>query len=317
MSVKKLAICSRSFSKHPFLRSKVLEKYPDAKFNDKGLSLSGESLVKFLEGRNMAITALEFIDQKLLSQLPELKTIGKYGVGLDMIDLDALQSCGVKLGWSGGVNKRSVSELALSHMISLLHRVPFANQVIQKREWYQVIGRQLSECTIGIVGCGHIGKDLIKLLSPFNCKVLINDIVIDHNFCDKYGAWPVTLDELMRSSDVVTLHLPFDDTTKNILNSNRLSLLKQDAILINLARGGLVDEKELIKLLKSKKIAGAALDVFENEPLMDFSFLSLDNVIITPHIGGSTEEAIVAMGLAAINGLETAKDARLFKAGIK
>lgn len=313
---KKLAVCSRSFSKHPFLRSKVLEIYPGAKFNDKGSSLSGDSLVEFLKGFDMAITALEIIDETILSQLPELKIIGKYGVGLDMIDLEAMQRNGVKLGWTGGVNKRSVSELVLSHMIALLHRVPFASQKVQNGEWCQIVGKQLSDCTVGIVGCGHIGKDLIQLLRPFNCNILVNDILKLNDFCKSYAVQQVSLHELIVSSDVVTLHLPFDSSTQNILNSNRLSLLKQDAILINLARGGLVDEKALIKLLKSKKLSGAALDVFKNEPLTDFDFLSLDNVIITPHIGGSTKEAIVAMGLAAIDGLKTAQDAGSFKQGV-
>ena len=306
--MRSVAIASRSFSKHPILRSKVLESYPDAKFNDKGLSLSGNSLVEFLSGHEKAITALEVIDDSILSKLPNLKVIGKYGVGLDMIDLHAMKDRGVKLGWTGGVNKRSVSELVISFSVYLLHRVAFANAEVRNGEWYQVKGRQLSDCTFGIVGCGHIGKDLVKLLKPFGCNILAHDIIDFKEFYQENNITSVGLDELLQKSDVVTLHLPKNDSTNNILNKDRLQMLKKDAILINLARGGLLDESALKKILSEKNIAGAALDVFSVEPPIDTDFAHLDNVLITPHIGGSTEEAILAMGLAAIDGLKNPKN---------
>lgn len=303
-----VVVASRSFSKHPVLREEVLKRYPDAKFNDEGLSLQGDSLVNFLSGYERAITALETIDDSILSQLPELKVIGKYGVGLDMLDLHAMHKNGVKLGWVGGVNKRSVSELVVSFAISLLHRSVFASAEVREGKWYQVKGRQLSGCTLGIVGCGHIGKDLVKILQPFNCKIIAHDILNFDNFYARYNVTPVGLEELLESSDIVTLHLPLDNSTKNIINSERLKLLKNDAVLINLARGGLVDEQALKQMLVDHKLAGAALDVFEVEPPVDSSFSSMDNVLVTPHIGGSTEEAILSMGMSAIDGLENAKD---------
>ena len=306
--MRSVAIASRSFSKHPILRSKVLKIYPDAKFNDKGLSLSGDSLVEFLSGHEKAITALEVIDDSILSKLPNLKVIGKYGVGLDMIDLHAMKDRGVKLGWTGGVNKRSVSELVISFSVYLLHRVAFANAEVRNGEWYQVKGRQLSDCTFGIVGCGHIGKDLVKLLKPFGCNILAHDIIDFKEFYQENNITSVGLDELLQKSDVVTLHLPKNDSTNNILNKDRLQMLRKDAILINLARGGLLDESALKKILSEKNIAGAALDVFSVEPPIDTDFAHLDNVLITPHIGGSTEEAILAMGLAAIDGLKNPKN---------
>jgi phosphoglycerate dehydrogenase-like enzyme len=303
-----LVVASRSFSKHPKLRQEVLNRYPDAKFNDEGLSLSGDALVQFLQGYEKAITALETINGSLLSQLPDLKVIGKYGVGLDMIDLHAMKKYGVQIGWTGGVNKRSVSELVISFSIALLHRAVYANAEVRRGEWYQVRGRQLAGCTVGIIGCGHIGKDVVKLLQPFNCKILAHDILDFEDFYQDYGVIATTLEELLQQSDVVTLHLPLDQSTKNIMNRERLNMLKKDAILLNLARGGLVDELELKKLLLENKIAGVALDVFSVEPPKDQDFSSMDNVFITPHIGGSTEEAVLAMGMAAIEGLDNAKD---------
>jgi len=303
-----VAVTSRSFSRHPELRALVLARYSDAKFNDDGLSLQGKSLIEFLSGYEKAITALEVIDDSILSHLPNLKVISKFGVGLDMIDLHALKKYGVKLDWSGGVNKRSVSELVVSFAIALLHRAVFANSEVKKGKWYQPKGFQLSNCTFGIIGFGHIGKDLVKLLKPFDCKILAHDIRNFKEFYKKNKVKSVGIEELIKKSDVVTLHLPLNESTKNFMNEERLQMLKSNAILINLARGGLIDEDVLKKMVLEKRIAGAALDVFEIEPPIDKELLTMDNVLITPHIGGSTEEAILAMGVAAIEGLDNAKD---------
>jgi len=306
--MNKVAVTSRSFSKHPFLRTKLLEQYSNVKFNDAGLSLSGESLIEFLSGYDKAIIALEEVNDPLLSALPDLKVIGKFGVGLDKIDLNAMNRHGIKLGWTGGVNKRSVSELVVSAAISLLHRTVFASAEVGHGEWYQIKGRQLSECSVGIIGCGHIGKDLVSLLKPFNCNVLSHDILDFPEFYLENGVKAVGLEELLRESDVVTLHLPLDTCTINIMNCERLKMMKEGAIIINIARGGLIDEDALVECLKSNKLSGAAPDVFAKEPPILSAFSELDNVLITPHIGGSTEEAILAMGVAAIDGLHNAKD---------
>jgi len=308
-----LAVVSRSFSQNPVLRKKVKDKYPDAIFNDKGIAYKGKGLINFLKGHEKAITALEIIDESILSKLPKLKIISKYGVGLDMIDLDAMKKYNVKLAWTAGINKRSVSEMVISSAISLLHRSVFANQEVNKGKWYQVKGRQLSNSIFGIIGCGNIGKDLVQLLKQFNCKIVVNDIKNYKKFYKDNNIKSVELGELLKVSDIISLHLPLDQSTKNILNKKRLKLLKKNSILINFSRGGLIDETELKKILVNNDIAGAALDVFKVEPPHDNSFSKINNVLVTPHIGGSTEEAILAMGISAIKGLENAKDPLLFK----
>jgi len=309
----KVAVASRSFSKHPKLRKELLRRYPFTKFNDEGVSLHGNDLVNFLKGCEKAITALEIIDENVLSQLPDLQIIGKYGVGLDMIDLDAMNKFSVKLGWTGGVNRRSVSELVISAAIGILHKSFFSNKEVLKKSWYQIKGRQLSECTFGIIGCGHIGKDLVKLLKPFNCNVLSHDIKDYSKFYAQNNVTKCSLNDVLKKSDVISLHLPLDDSTRNILSKERLDLLKNDAVLINYARGGLIDEGALKRILKNDKLTGVALDVFNNEPPKDFELISHDKVFVTPHIGGSSEEAIYAMGMAAIDGLDSAKEALSYK----
>ena len=300
----RVAVCSRSFSRHPVLRQELQDRHPDATFNDEGRVLAGEELIRFLKGHEKAITALETLDAGLFAAVPELKAVSKYGVGYDSIDLNAMAEAGVRLGWTGGTNRRSASELVISLAVQLLRHLPQARAEVLDGVWRQHVGRQLTERTVGIVGCGHVGKDLGVLLRAFGCKVLAHDILDFPDFYSESGVEPVGLEELLRQSDVVTLHLPFDETTANILSAERLALMKPDAVLINTARGGLVDEEALKGALKDGRLLGAAFDVFATEPPEDQELLNLPNFIVSPHIGGSAEEAILAMGRAAIEGLE-------------
>lgn len=300
----KIVVCSRSFSRNKVLRAELLEQYENVTFNDQGLNLEGQTLVDFLKGHQKAITALERIDGAVLQELPELEVISKYGVGLDMIDMAAMRRHKKYLGWTGGVNRRSVSELVISFAIALLRHVPAANKEVVSGTWRQHMGGYLSGRTVGIIGCGYIGKDLVKLLQPFGCPILVNDIVDYRDFYEEYDVQAVSLEELLMQSDVVTLHVPLDDSTRNMLNAEKLALLKSSAILINAARGDLVDEVALKTMLREGKLASAAFDVFHVEPPQDQELLEMPNFLATPHIGGSANEAILAMGRAAIKGLE-------------
>ena len=303
-STDRVAVCSRSFSRNPTLRSALLERYKNVKFNDSGKQLEGAELVKFLKGSEKAITALEKITDDVLSQLPELKVIGKYGVGIDMIDIDAMRRHGKRLGWVKGVNRRSVSEMVVSLAISMLRYFPSANKEVVSGGWKSYVGRLLSGSVVGIIGCGYIGKDLIQLLKPWGCRFLVFDIIHDPSFYDLYDVTPVNLSELLRNSDIVTVHVPLDASTRNMLSAEKLHLMKPSAILINAARGGLVDEIELKAMLTSGQLMAAAFDVFQEEPPKDVELLRLPNFFATPHIGGSAEEAILAMGYAAIDSLD-------------
>ena len=309
----RVAVTSRSFSRHPVLRHELLARYPDAVFNDSGLVLAGDALIRFLDGHDKAITGLEKLDAGVFAALPKLKVIAKYGVGFDMIDLAAMARVGVRLGWTGGTNKRSVAELVIALAIALLRHVRNANRAVEAGTWPQFPGRQLSDRVVGVVGCGHVGKDVARLLRAFDCRVLVHDIRDFPDFYRRHGVEPTGLERLLKESDVVTLHLPLDVSTRNILSAARLSLLKPEAILINAARGGLVDEQALKAMLKSGRLAGAACDVFADEPPADLELVRLPNFIATPHIGGAAEEAALAMGRAAITGLD---DNRIPEPGI-
>lgn len=299
-----IAVTSRSFSRHPVLREELIARYDNVRFNDEGLSLQGAALIDFLRGRRKVITGLETVDDALLSAVPELNVIAKYGVGLDMIDMEAMTRHGVHLGWKGGVNRRSVAELVLGFMISLLHLVPECDRDLRGETWQNKKGRQLTGRTIGIVGCGHIGKDLTGLLAPFGCRILANDIRDFPEFYAENGVEPVSLDQLLEAADIVTLHIPLNVATHHIINAGTIARMRRGAILINAARGGLVDEAALKAALQQRHLQAAAFDVFAIEPPEDWELFKLPNFLGTPHIGGSTEEAILAMGRAAIAGLD-------------
>ena len=299
-----IAVTSRSFSANPLLRAALLERYSDVLFNEQAVSMSGKTLVQFARHRRKLIIGLERLDETVLAALPELEVVSKFGVGTDTIDMAAMARRGVRLGWTGGVNRRSVTELAIAFMISLLRHIPLASRELREGIWNNRKGRQLSDRTVGIIGCGHIGKDLASMLRAFGCRVLVNDILEFPEFYVAHRLEPVGIEDLLRRADIVTLHVPLDNTTRNILSADRLSLMKSDALLINTARGELVEEGALKRMLKNGRLAGAAFDVFSSEPPQDLDLLRLPNVLATPHIGGSAEEAILAMGRAAIDGLD-------------
>ena len=306
----KVAVCSRSFSRHDQLRAELIEKFPDAYFNDMGKSLNGDELVDFLKDADRAVTALETIDETIISQLPNLKVIGKYGVGLDMIDFNALDRADVQVGWAAGVNRRSVSELVISMTISMLRFVPQSNAEVKSGTWRQHVGRQLSDQTIGIIGCGNVGKDLVQLLQPFGCKILVHDIVDYADFYTEYNIQAVSMDDLVRQSDIITLHVPKNSTTEGMFSRDYFEKMKDNSILINAARGGLVDELALKDHLTSGHLSGAAFDVLNQEPPTDMDLVNIPNFLVVPHIGGSAAEAILAMGRAAIDGLSNYKPAK-------
>lgn len=300
----RVAVTSRSFSRNKVLREEILHRYEHVSFNDAGLQLEGAALIDFLRGHDKAITALERLDESVFEQLPELKVIGKYGVGLDMIDLSAMRRLGRRLGWTGGVNRRSVSELVIAATIALLRHVPLANAEVRAGIWRQHVGNHLSGRTVGIIGCGHIGRDLVRLLQPFACPILVNDIRHDEVFYQEYNIEAISLEALLQRADVVTLHVPLDDSTRDMLTAERIALMRPSTILVNAARGGLIDEAALKGALLGKRLAAAYFDVFAVEPPQDAELLQLPNFLVTPHIGGSAAEAILAMGRAAIDGLD-------------
>lgn len=297
---------------NPVLRQELLNEFDYVTFNDQGSSLSGNELVNFLQGHDGAIIALEVISRDILAALPNLKVIGKYGVGLDKLDLQAMEDQGVRLGWTPGVNAQAVAELTLGLALNIIRKIPQGYRSVQDGRWQQIKGRQLSSLTFGLIGCGHVGKAVVNLLKPFGCQILVNDIEDYADFYLKNELERVSLESLISQSDVVSLHVPLNDSTRLMINERAVGLFKPGSYLINTARGGLVDECAALRALNSGRLAAAAFDVLEIEPPVSADLIQHPNVFVTPHIAGSSEEAILAMGRAAIKGLSNHQPAGAF-----
>ena len=300
----RIKVTSRSFSRHPILKQELLELFPKSVFNTDGPPTGLANIVEFLKDADGVILGLEEMDRHVLQQLENVKMIAKYGVGLDNLDVSSAEELGITIGWTGGVNKRSASEQALGFMLGLSRNLFFSSFPLKNGKWKKEGGTFLTGKTIGIIGCGHIGADLIYLLQPFNCQILICDILDKSGVVDTYGATQVLQDELLAEADIISLHVPLTELTQGMVNEEFLQKMKPTAYLINNSRGPVVNQKALKNALQGKIIAGAALDVFDSEPPDDIEFLDLPNLMVTPHIGGSANEAILAMGRSAISHLK-------------
>ncbi len=305
MSGPKIAVTPPAFCKSKTLRDEVSRSFPNVTFNDKGRYLSESELIAFLSNSEGGIVGRDPVTEKVLEALPNLKIIAKYGVGLDTLDQEAMTRQGVELGWTAGVNKLSVAELTLGFMIGLCHNTFSRGFALKQNDWQKGGGFQLTGKTVGIIGCGHVGSEVIRLLAPFKCRILVRDIVDKAEFCRQHGATVASLDTVIEQSELLTLHVPLTDSTCNFVDKNFMQRMKPTAFLINTCRGEVVDEHALKASLIDGVIAGAALDVFAKEPPEDPEFLALPNLIATPHIGGNTQEAVEAMGRSAIAHLKS------------
>lgn len=252
------------------------------------------------------ITGLERITARVIDAAPNLKVVSAGGVGYDHIDTVAASKRGIVVGNCAGCNNHSVSELAFGMMLNLARHVrPFDN-AMRAGEWGVggtiMSGGELWGKTLGVVGLGRVGKSTALLGRAFGMRLLATDIDWDITFANEYGISYVPLDTLLEQSDFISLHVPLTDATRNLINDDAIDHMKQTAVLINTSRGPVVKESALVNALASNRIAGAGLDVFEVEPHPDNPYTEFDNVILTPHIGGSTREAFNrAMYLAMVN----------------
>lgn len=304
VSSKRIAVTPPAFCKSDLHRDELTRSFPNTTFNEKDGYLSETELIDFLQSFDGAIIGRDPVNENVLKSLPKLKIIAKYGVGLDNIDQDAMHLHKVKFGWTAGVNSLSVAELTLGFMIGLCHNAFSRGFALKQNHWLKDGGFQLTGKTVGVIGCGHVGSQVVRLLAPFKCRILVRDIVDKEDFCRDHGATVASLDEVIEHSELITLHVPLTEITCNLIDDTVLRRMKPTAFLINTSRGEVVDQPALKKSLMSGGIAGAALDVFAPEPPEDAEFLALPNLMVTPHLGGNTLEAVESMGRSAIEHLK-------------
>ncbi|PHS55787.1 MAG: hydroxyacid dehydrogenase [Sulfurimonas sp.] len=294
---------SPSFSKNISIQEDIRKYFPNAKLNLNGKRFNKKELIKYIKDADAVIVGLETIDEEVLSHCPNLKIVSKYGVGLNNIDKVACEKRGITIGWTGGVNKLSVAEMTLGFMLMLSRNLYITSNELKNGIWNKSGGFQLSGKTVGIMGVGYIGKELIRLLKPFSCRILVNDIINQDKYYKDNNLIEVNKEELYKQSDFISIHTPFDKMTDNLITLDTMRMMKPSAYILNSARGGLINEHDLKKALKNGIIAGAAIDAYVQEPPTDRELLELPNLICTPHIGGNAKEAVESMGMSAIKHL--------------
>jgi len=226
--------------------------------------------------------------------VPRLKVVGRAGVGLDNVDLEAAARHGVKVFNTPESSTNSVAELVIGLMIAVARKIAWSDRAMRAGKWpkQEAMGFELAHKTLGVVGFGRIGRRVAEIAYAIGMRIIAYDVIpIPEEVLAKTETKLTTLEEVLRNSDVITLHVPLTHETYHFINDDRISLMKPTAILINASRGEVIDEEALYRALSEGRLAGAGLDVFEHEPPTGSKLLSLDNVVLTPHIGAQTVEA--------------------------
>jgi len=303
----KVACVTPYFDFFPELKAELAAAYPGTKFRTDRRPLKEDELIDYLKGYDAALIGLDRFTDKVCAALPDLKVISLCSAGVDHIDPVILKKYGKKMWWAPGINKYSVSELAVAYMVMTVRRVFFFSQILYRGEWKGPIGfaADLRGSTVGIHGCGFIGKEVVKLLQPYGVNILVSDRVDVTDFCKQFdNVKQVPLDEMLGKSDVVTIHLSRNSTTIGLYNAATLDKMKRGAVLINCARGSMVDEEALKERLLDGRISGAAFDVFHVEPANGNPLLDVPNFFGSPHIGATTRDSWGAMLRSGIKGIE-------------
>jgi phosphoglycerate dehydrogenase-like enzyme len=257
-----------------------------------------------VQGNDAVIaSAAEQYTRSVIERADTLKHIARWGVGYETVDVPAASAIGVLVTTTLGSNHWGVAQLAFALMLAVARRVVELDKVGRSGKWARPLGRDVWQKTLGVVGLGRIGKGVAQRAFGFEMKVLAYEPFPDHAFCKRWNVELVELDDVFRRSDYVTLHAPGEADNQRLVNATRLALMKPSAVLINTARGVLVDEDALYAALRDGTIAGAGLDVRVDEPPRDDRFEALDNVVLTPHTAGSTREAQAVSAEMVVRGV--------------
>jgi D-3-phosphoglycerate dehydrogenase len=234
-----------------------------------------------------------------------LKILSKYGIGLDKIDLVAAKELNIPVTNTPGVNNTTVAEHVFALMLSYSKNIIKENELIQSQSWTKLIGTELFQKTLGIIGLGHVGKEVAKRAAAFGMKIIAFDKFVDTDFVDKYDVEvSTTIEDLVAKVDFLSLNASLNDETRGLININNIQKCKKDIVIINTARAGLVNNEAILFGLDNKFIKAYLTDVLEEEPMiLNHPFLSYENIIITPHIGSRTYENVVRQGTWAIKNL--------------
>lgn len=303
LSSCRVLVTPRSYGQNdPCLRTELERRVGEVIYIASERPLSSPEVGQLLLGCDGYIAGVDTVDRNALRQADRLRVIARYGVGVDRVDLEAAAEMGVVVTNTPGANAVSVAELTLGLILSLARHIPSANLATHEGKWPKFAGVGLEGKTVGLLGLGLIGKQVARRLQGFDCTILAHDPVPDTPFAVANQIEMATLDEVVTRADFLSLHLPLLPATRRIVDTTFLKKMKRGAFLVNTSRGELVDEAALFEALQSGHLAGAALDVFNDEPpAPDNPLLTLPQVIATPHTGAHTDSATNVMGWAALN----------------
>jgi D-3-phosphoglycerate dehydrogenase / 2-oxoglutarate reductase len=270
---------------------------------DVKLKLKEDELIKIIGEYNGLIVRSETkVTANIINSAKNLKIIGRAGVGIDNVDVASASKRGIIVMNTPGGNTISAAEHTLSMMLALSRNIPQANASLKSKKWDRKLftGTEVFGKVLGIIGLGKIGAEVAKRAKAFGMEILGYDPVASIEHAEKIGAKLVSLDEIIKQSDFITLHVPKTKETENLINKNTISKMKDGVRIINVARGGIINEQDLADAIKSGKVKGAAVDVFVTEPCIDSPLFDVDNVVVTPHLGASTEEAQINVAIDVI-----------------
>lgn len=303
---KRVLVTSRTFGKTDpipiqMLREAGCEIIP----NPYGRVLSEEEVSQLIQDVDGVILGLDPMNARVLGKAHRLKAISRYGVGVNNVDIDYATQRGILVTNTPGANSLAVAELTLGLLFAVCRLICLSDRGIRQGTWKQYPGLQVSDKVMGIVGTGQIGRYVAELATGLRMKVLCYDIYPDEDWAKSIDAVYVPFSDLIAKSDFISLHVPRNEHTYHMISEKEIAQMKPSAVIINTSRGGVLDEDAVVKAIKSGRLQGAGLDVFEEEPLKDSPLLELDSIVLTTHIGAHTQESLENMGrLAAANLIE-------------
>ena len=292
-------------STHPFSSTSsvpmqlIKDNNIELSYNQHGRKITTQELAQDIQDAEVLIAGTEKITEEVFCNAPNLKLISRVGIGLDGIDFDLCKKYDVRVAYTPDAPTMAVAELCVGLIIDLARKISHTNKAIKEGIWNRHMGMLLYGKTVGIFGMGRIGKSLIHLLSTFNVKFKVHDVEPDLAFGRLYAVDFVSKEEVLKSSDIISVNLPLKADTHDYITMKELEMMQAHTILINTARGGIVNEDDLYTALKTNIIAGAAVDVFEVEPYKG-DLIKLDNCLLTCHMGASTIDSRTDMEVQAI-----------------
>ena len=273
----------------------------DLRFGSGRRSTTAAEVVQSLEGCVAVIAGQEPYTAEVFDTCPELRLIVRYGVGFDAVDVDGATERGILVATIPGTNHWGVADHAFGLMLDLAHRISSHDRAMRRGEWQVRRGVDVWGATLGIVGLGRIGRDIALRALGFKMRVISYEPYPVMEFVEEHGIELTSMDAVFTESDFITLHLPSMPETEKVVDAAMLALMKPSAFLINTARGNLVDEDALYTAIRSGQIAGAGIDAWTDEPMVDPRWAELENVVLTPHSGPSTHGVWVASGAMAVD----------------